>query len=83
MLRAIDTLDQLESESKTDFVGGAYLKFPIGIFRLQVEGLYSLKGGEGQYHNQSLGSQPWETQLTYFEIPVLLRYIAYRNHFHV
>ncbi len=73
-IETIDTLDQLESESKTDFVGGAYLKFPVGIFRLQVEGLYSLKGGEGQYHNQGIGTQPWETQLTYFEIPVLLKY---------
>jgi len=73
-LKTIDTLDELESESKTDFVGGAYLKFPLGPFRLQVEGLYSLKGGEGQYRNNGLGTAPWATQLTYLEIPLLLKY---------
>ena len=73
-VETVDTLDKLESESKTDFVGGAYLKFPLGALRLQIEGLYSLKGGEGQYSNNGLGSAPWETQLTYLEIPVLLKY---------
>lgn len=73
-IETIDTLDELESESKTDFVGGAYIKLPLGLFRLQIEGLYSLKGGEGQYKNVGIGTAPWETQLTYLEIPVLLKY---------
>ncbi len=73
-IETIDTLDELETESKSDFVGGVYVKFPIGVFRLQIEGLYSRKGGEGQYNNDGLGTAPWETQLTYVEIPVLLKY---------
>lgn len=69
-LEAIDSLDQLETESKTGFVGGAYVKFPFGPFRLQIEGLYSLKGAKGS----NLGTKPWETKLTYIEVPVLLKY---------
>ncbi len=72
-LKTIDTIEQLEQESKTGFVGGAYLKFPFGPFKLQVEGLYSLKGAKGSSHN-GLSSEPWETKLTYFEVPLLLKY---------
>ncbi len=72
-LEAIDTLDALENEAQTGFVGGAYLKFPLGPFRLQAEGLYSVKGAKGTYRN-SLGSHQWETKLTYLEFPLLMRY---------
>lgn len=72
-LKAIDTIDKLENESKTGFVGGAYLKFPFGPLKLQVEGLYSLKGAKGTSFN-GLSSAEWETKLTYLEFPVLLRY---------
>ena len=69
-LESIDSIDDLESESKTGLVGGAYVKFPFGPLRLQIEGLYSLKGAKGS----SLGTKPWETKLTYIEVPVLLKY---------
>ncbi len=72
-LKSIDTIDQLEQESKTGFVGGVHLKFPLGVFKLQVEGLYSLKGAKGTSHN-GLSSEPWETKLTYIEVPLLLKY---------
>ncbi len=72
-LESIDTVDQLEQESKSGFVGGGFVKFPLGAFRLQIEGLYSLKGSEGTSRGQ-LGTQPWEAKLTYFEVPVLLKY---------
>ncbi len=72
-LKAIDSIDDLEQESKTGFVGGGYLKFPLGPLRLQVEGLYSLKGAKGHSFN-GLSSEPWETKLTYLEIPVLLKF---------
>ena len=69
-LEAINSLDQLESESKTGLVGGGYIKLPFGPLKIQIEGLYSLKGAKGS----SLGTKPWETKLTYIEIPVLLKY---------
>jgi len=69
-LKAMDSVDQLESESKTGFIGGGYIKLPFGPLKIQVEGLYSLKGAKGS----SLGTKPWETKLTYIEVPVLLKY---------
>lgn len=72
-LESIDTVDELEQESKTGFVGGGFVKFPLGALRLQVEGLYSLKGSKGTSRGQ-LGTIPWEVKLTYFEVPVLLKY---------
>ncbi len=74
-LETVDTLDKFEKESQTGFVGGAYVKLPFGPFRLQVEGLYSRKGAKGTSSSgPSLASKPWETRLTYLEIPVLLKY---------
>jgi hypothetical protein len=35
--------------------------------------LYSLKGAKGNSHN-GLSSEPWETKLTYIEVPLLLKY---------
>jgi len=72
-LETVDTIDELEQEATTGFVGGAYLKFPMGPFKLQIEGLYSLKGAKGSTRT-NLGTQPWETKLTYFELPILLKY---------
>ncbi len=72
-LKTIDTAEELEKEAMTGFVGGAYVKFPMGPMRLQVEGLYSVKGAKGTSHI-GLSSAPWETKLTYLEIPALLKY---------
>jgi len=72
-LETIETLDELENEAKTGFVGGAFVKLPMGPFKLQVEGLYSVKGAKGNYIG-SVGTVQWETKLTYFEFPVLLKY---------
>ncbi len=72
-LETIDTIDELEQESKSGFVGGIHLKFPMGPFKLQVEGLYSVKGAKGNTRS-SLGTKPWETKLTYIEVPLLLKY---------
>jgi Outer membrane protein beta-barrel domain len=73
-LKTVDTWEEFENESKTGFVGGGYVKFPLGPMRLQVEGLYSLKGAKGTTGGGSFSSEPWETKLTYLEIPVLLKY---------
>ncbi|PID81930.1 hypothetical protein CSB20_00420 [bacterium DOLZORAL124_64_63] len=72
-LESIDSLDRLEHEAVTGFVGGAFIKLPMGPLKLQVEGLYSVKGAKGRVSN-SLSSAEWETKLTYFEFPVLLKY---------
>ncbi len=73
-LETVDTLDRLETESKTGFVGGAYLKFPLGLLRLQVEGLYSMKGSKGASGPVEFTAKYNESKLTYLEFPVLLRY---------
>ena len=74
-LEAIDTTDELESEAKRAFIGGAYMNFPLGAFKLQVEGLYSVKGSKG-YVTSGLGTNrmSWEVRTDYLEIPVLLRF---------
>lgn len=72
-LETIDSTEELEKEANTGFVGGAYVKFPMGPIRLQVEGLYSVKGAKGSAYN-GLSSAQWETKLTYLEFPVLLKY---------
>ncbi|MCP4293805.1 MAG: PorT family protein [bacterium] len=72
-LETIESIDELEQEAKTGFVGGVHLKFPLGIFDLQLEGLYSMKGAKGQSID-GLSSRSWETKLTYFEVPLLLKY---------
>lgn len=72
-LESIDSIDDLENEAQTGFVGGAYVKLPVGPLKLQIEGLYSIKGAKGTYRG-SVSSSQWETRLTYLEIPVLLRF---------
>ena len=74
-LEAIDTSDELETEAKRAFIGGAYLNVPLGAFKLQVEGLYSIKGSKG-YVTNGLGTNrsAWEVRADYLEVPVLLRF---------
>ena len=74
-LESIDTSDELESEARRAFIGGAYVNIPMGAFKLQVEGLYSIKGSKG-YVTSGLGTNrmsSWEVRTDYLEIPVLLR----------
>jgi len=70
-LQAVETIEDVKDEAKTGFVGGVHVKFPLGALRLQLEGLYSVKGAKG---TSTLASAHWETKLTYLEIPLLLKY---------
>jgi len=70
-LEEVDTVDEVTSEGKTGFIGGAYLKFPFGPFKLQAEGLYSIKGAETGFN---LANKVSEIKLTYFEVPLMLKY---------
>lgn len=72
-IRSLDSVDQIENETKHGFVVGGHLAFPLsGLFKLQVEGLYSIKGATGNAV-EGLDVQKWENKLTYLEFPVLLK----------
>lgn len=72
-IESLDSVDRIESETKHGFTLGGHLAFPLsGILKLQVEGLYSLKGSTGNAVD-GLDVQKWENKLTYLEFPVLLK----------
>jgi outer membrane protein with beta-barrel domain len=62
--------DEISNDIKMGLVGGAYFKFAFGPLNAQLEGLYSVKGSQG---SSLIGGHDWETKLTYFEIPLLLK----------
>lgn len=70
-LEGLDSVESVTTESETGFIGGAYVNFPMGPFKLQVEGLYSLKGATS---DNNLSNKITELKLTYFEVPLLLKY---------
>ena len=71
----LDTIDKIENETKHGFVVGGHINFPLSpAMKLQVEGLYSVKGSEGNVAGGGFDVQKWENKLTYLEIPVLLKF---------
>ncbi len=61
---------KISNDTKTGLIGGAYGKFALGPINAQIEGLYSMKGSKGSL---PLGLGDWETNLHYFEVPMLLK----------
>lgn len=70
-LEALAGGDEVSNDIKMGMVGGAFFKFALGPLNVQLEGLYSVKGSEGK---SLLGGEAWETKLTYFEVPLLLKF---------
>jgi len=59
-------------ESKTGFVGGAYVNLPLGsTFAIQPEALYSQQGFKGT--DPDLAGYEAQFKINYFQIPVLLK----------
>ena len=69
----LDSIDSIHNETKTGYILGGHLAFPMSpSLKLQIEGLYSVKGATGQATG-GLDVQKWENKLTYLEIPLLLK----------
>ena len=69
----LDSIESISNETKTGFIAGAHLAFPLSsALKLQVEGLYSEKGATGEAA-AGLDVQKWENKLTYLEVPLLLK----------
>lgn len=72
-LENLDSVDSIKNETKNGYVLGGHLAFPLSpSLKLQLEGLYSVKGSTG-YAQEALDVQKWETKLTYLEFPLLLK----------
>ena len=69
-LESIGTTGEISDGIKMGFIGGAFFKASLGPLNAQIEGLYSVKGNEG---TTLIGSHNWESKLTYFEVPLLLK----------
>jgi len=64
-------IQELDTSSKTGFVGGAYANFGLGgVFAIQPEVLYSQKGFKATESGSPLEAS---FKTNYFEIPVLLK----------
>jgi hypothetical protein len=72
-VESLDSIDRIENETKHGFVLGGHLAFPLSsALKLQIEGLYSVKGSTGEARD-GLDVQKWENKLTYLDFPVLLK----------
>lgn len=72
-VESLDTIDKIENETKKGFVAGGHLAFPVSsLLKLQIEGLYSVKGSTGNAFD-GVDVEKWENKLTYLEIPILLK----------
>ncbi|MBU8870951.1 MAG: PorT family protein [Gemmatimonadales bacterium] len=69
-LEALASGDELSNDVKMGLIGGAFFKASLGPLNAQIEGLYSVKGNQGTVLG---GTENWESKLTYFEIPFLLK----------
>ncbi|MBW6515282.1 MAG: PorT family protein [Candidatus Cloacimonetes bacterium] len=75
----VNDMDMIgDSDSKTAFHIGGMVYYPLeGDFIVQVEGLFSQRGGEYKesgYDGWDLWSETYKLNLTYLEVPVLVKY---------
>jgi hypothetical protein len=73
-VQELDSIDRIENETKHGFIVGGHINFPLTpTLKLQIEGLYSVKGSVGNAYGGDFTRQKWENKLTYLEVPVLLK----------
>ena len=69
-LEEITGIGEPSNDVKTGFVGGAFARFALGPINAQVEGLYSVRGVQGDIP----GLGEYELNQHYFDIPLLLNF---------
>ena len=70
-LETLTTDGEISNDIKMGFIGGGFFTASFGPLNAQIEGLYSVKGNEG---TTLPGLNAWESKLTYFEVPLLLKF---------
>lgn len=67
-----EDIEEIQFDTRTDFVGGGFVSFPIGeSFAIQPEVLYSRKGATADVVEEGVRIDA-DLKLDYIEIPVLL-----------